>query len=148
VINGSSRLKGIAQWIISNLIDAKGKPLTESLINSALKQIWESSNGNINLIVVGGYQKRQMNTFLGENNAIYESDFGICRVIVSRWVRDGEVLLLDSSKISILPLAGHSFHYRPLASSSENEQGELTGEYTLELKNEQSHCKIVNLTKS
>jgi len=55
---------------------------------------------------------------------------------------------LDSSRISILPLAGHSFHYRPLASSSENEQGELTGEYTLELKNEQSHCKIVNLTKS
>ena len=43
----------------------------------------------------------------------YESDFGICRIILSRWVPSGTVLLLDSSRIEVMPLAGRSFHLSP-----------------------------------
>jgi len=55
------------------------------------------------------------------------------------------VLLLDSSRISVLPLAGRSFHYKPLASGGDYECGQLIGEYTLELKNEAAHGMISGL---
>jgi hypothetical protein len=54
--------------------------------------------------------------------------------------------LLDSSRINVLPLAGRSFHFKPLASSGDYECGELIGEYTLELKNEAAHGLIRDLS--
>jgi len=45
----------------------------------------------------------------------------------------------------VLPLAGRSFHFKPLASSGDYECGELIGEYTLELRNEAAHGLIRGL---
>jgi hypothetical protein len=53
---------------------------------------------------------------------------------------------LDSSRIQVLPLAGRSFHYRPLAATGDFEKGQLLGEYTLELRNEAAHGVIRGLT--
>ena len=58
------------------------------------------------------------------------------------------MLFLDSSRINVLPLAGRSFHFKPLASSGDYEKGELIGEYALELKNEAAHGVIRDLTIS
>jgi hypothetical protein len=80
--------------------------------------------------------------------SIYESDFGVCRIITSRWVPQDAVLLLDSSRISVLPLAGRSFHFKPLASSGDYECGQLIGEYTLEFRNEAAHGLIRDLAMS
>ncbi|MHC4186714.1 MAG: SU10 major capsid protein [Planctomycetota bacterium] len=80
--------------------------------------------------------------------SIYESDFGICRVIVTRWMPQDAVMLLDSSRLNVLPLGGRSFHFKPLASSGDYECGELIGEYTLELRNEAAHGIIRDLTAS
>jgi hypothetical protein len=77
--------------------------------------------------------------------SVYESDFGVCRVILSRACPSDGVLLLDSSRISVLPLAGRSFHYKPLASSGDSEVGMVIGEYTLEMQNESAHGVIRNL---
>jgi len=138
-----------------------GDDLDESKINYVLRQIWENSSGNIDLIVVGGYQKRRINAFLSASRSfgptdraytdmvsIYESDFGVCRIITSRWVPQDAVLLLDSSRISVLPLAGRSFHFKPLASSGDYECGQLIGEYTLEFRNEAAHGLIRDLAMS
>ena len=76
---------------------------------------------------------------------VYESDFGICRVVLSRWVPAGTVLLLDSSRIEVTPLSGRSFHYRSLATTGDRESGQLIGEYTLELRNENAHGVIEGL---
>jgi hypothetical protein len=54
--------------------------------------------------------------------------------------------MLDSSRLSVLPLAGRSFHYKPLASTGDYDCGELIGEYTLELKNEAAHGAIRGLS--
>jgi hypothetical protein len=80
--------------------------------------------------------------------SIYESDFGICRIVTTRWMPQDAALLLDSSRIGVLPLAGRSFHFKPLASSGDYECGELIGEYTLELRNETAHGLIRDLTTS
>jgi len=167
--SGSIRrsMKGIIQHLSTNLFHTgdsgfpSGTDLDEEKINYVLRQIWANSSGNVDLIVVGGFQKRKINAFsansrsFGANDtkytdmiSIYESDFGVCRIITTRWLPEDAALLLDSSRVNVLPLAGRSFHFKPLASSGDYECGELIGEYTLELKNESAHGLIRDLSTS
>jgi hypothetical protein len=167
--SGSVRrsMKGIIQSLSSNVFYTgdsgfpSGTDLDEEKLNYVLRQIWENSNGNVDLIVVGGFQKRKINAFCADSRSygandttftnmvgMYESDFGVCRIVTTRWMPQDAVMLLDSSRVNVLPLAGRSFHYKPLASSGDYECGELIGEYTLELKNEAAHGIIRDLSIS
>ena len=160
-------MKGIIQHLATNVFHTgdsgfpTGTDLDEEKINYVLRQIWANSNGNVDLIVVGGFQKRKINAFssgsrtFGANDttftdmiSIYESDFGVCRIATTRWMPQDAALLLDSSRINVLPLAGRGFHFKPLASGGDYECGELIGEYTLELKNEAAHGMIRDLSTS
>ena len=160
-------MKGIIQHLSTNIFHTSdsgfpsGTSLDEAMINYVLRKIWENSSGNVDLIVVGGFQKRKINAFCSDSRAygandttftdmigIYESDFGVCKIVTTRWMPQDSVLLLDSSRINVLPLAGRSFHFKPLASSGDYECGELIGEYTLELKNEAAHGLIRGLSTS
>ena len=160
-------MEGVLQHLSTNVFATgdsgfpTGTGLDEEKINYVLRKIWESSNGNVDLIVVGGFQKRKINAFLSASRAygasdttyrdmvsIYESDFGVCRIVTTRWMPQDAALLLDSSRVSVLPLAGRSFHFKPLASSGDYECGELIGEYTVELKNEAASGLIRGLSTS
>lgn len=135
-----------------------GDELSEEVLNAALKQIWDQSSGGVDTIVVGGSQKRKINAFASGSRAylpddqtysdmisVYESDFGVCRVILSRWVPKDTVMLLDSSRVSVLPMQGRSFHYKPLAATGDSVSGQVIGEYTAEIKNENAHGLISGL---
>ena len=160
-------MRGIIQHLSSHVYHTgdsgfpSGADLDEEKLNYVLRQIWTASSGNVDLIVVGGFQKRKINAFCSASRSygagdttftdmvnIYESDFGICRIVTTRWLPQDAVLLLDSSRVDVLPLAGRSFYYKPLASSGDYECGELIGEYTLELKNEAAHGLIRGLSTS
>jgi hypothetical protein len=160
-------MKGVIQHLTTNVFHTgdsgfpTGNDLDEAKINYVLRQIWENSNGNVDLIIVGGFQKRKINAFSADSRtyrandttftdmiSVYESDFGVCRIVTTRWMPQDAALLLDSSRINVLPLAGRSFHFKPLASSGDYECGELIGEYTVELKNEGAHGLIRELTTS
>lgn len=132
--------------------------LNEAVLNAALKSIWDNSSGGVDTIVVGGSQKRKINSFASGSRAylpddqvysdmisVYESDFGVCRVVMSRWVPSDAVLLLDSSRISVMPMQGRSFQYKPLAATGDSISGQVLGEYTLEFKNENAHGVISGL---
>jgi Family of unknown function (DUF5309) len=138
--------------------DGAGDELNEAVLNAALKRIWENSSGTIDTIVVNGSQKRKINgfatgsrAFLPEDTSfrnlisVYESDFGVCKVVMSRWVPADKVLLLDSSRIQVMPLQGRSFQHKPLASTGDAVNGQVIGEYTLEFKNESAHGMIETL---
>lgn len=138
--------------------DGLGDELNEAVLNAALKRIWEQSSGVVDTIVVGGSQKRRINAFASAARAylpederyrdlvsVYESDFGVARVVLSRWVPPGVALLLDSSRIDVMPLSGRSFQYRPLAATGDSARGQVVGEYTLEFRNEQAHGLIQGL---
>jgi hypothetical protein len=167
--SGSVRrsMKGIIQHLALNVFHTgdtgfpSGTGLDETKVNYVLREIWKNSNGNVDLIVVGGFQKRQINAFCADSRtyaandttftnmvSVYESDFGVCRIVTSRWIPQDATLFLDSSRINVLPLAGRSFHFKPLASSGDYECGEIIGEYTLELKNEAAHGLIRDLSTS
>jgi len=167
--SGSVRrsMKGIIQHVSTNVFHTgdsgfpTGTDLDEAKINYVLRKVWESSSGNVDLIVVAGFQKRKINAFCADSRtygandttftdmiSVYESDFGVCRIATTRWMPQDAALLLDTSRISVLPLAGRSFHFKPLASGGDYECGEMIGEYTLELKNEAAHGLIRNLSSS
>jgi hypothetical protein len=78
--------------------------------------------------------------------SVYESDFGVCRVVLSRWMPPDQVLLLDSSRIEVMPLAGRSFFFKRLASTGDKEVGQVIGEYTVEVRNETAHALLLGLT--
>lgn len=135
--------------------------LTEDLLNAALRRVWESSAGRIDTIVVGGFQKRKINSFVTGNVgytpsdtkfrelvSVYESDFGVARVILSRWMPADMALLLDSSRVDVLPLAGRSFQYKAHAVTGDSEAGQVIGEYTLEFRNENAHGVLSGLATS
>lgn len=157
-------MQGILQHLATNVftVGQSGLPaggeLDEAKLNYVLRRIWEGGGTHVDLIVVNGFQKRQINSFLEGQRAyaaqdttyrdricLYESDFGQCRIVTTRWIPQDTVLLLDSSRVSVLPLAGRSFHYKPLASRGDYDCGQLIGEYTLELMNEAAHGAIRGL---
>jgi hypothetical protein len=138
-----------------------GDTLDENVLNACLRTVWEQSAGMIDTILVGGAQKRRINALLNNSRlftastdtfksslAVYESDFGVQRVVLSRWVPADTVLFLDSSRISVVPLQGRSFHYKPLAATGDSETGMVLGEYTLEFKNENAHAMLRGLATS
>lgn len=160
-------MKGVVQSLSTGVFHTgdsgfpSGTDLDEAKINYVLRQIWENSSGSVDLIVVGGFQKRKINAFSADSRSygandttftdmisVYESDFGVCRIVTTRWMPQDAALLLDSSRINVLPLAGRSFHFKPLASGGDYECGELIGEYTVELKNEAAHGLIRDLSTS
>jgi len=135
--------------------------LDETQLNTALRAIWDQSSGQIDTIVVNGFQKRRINSFISSNRgfdandqrfrdlvSVYESDFGVCRVVLSRWVPADAVLLLDSSRIDVLPLVGRSFHFKKLGATGDSDAGQVIGEYSLELRNENAHGLIRGLRTS
>ncbi|NJL31006.1 MAG: DUF5309 domain-containing protein [Phycisphaerales bacterium] len=165
-------MKGILPFLTTNVFvnNTGGFPagdgtgtnlLNETQINTALRRVWDQSSGRIDTIVVNGFQKRRINTFITSNRrfssddnrfrdlvSVYESDFGICKVILSRWVPADTVLLLDSSRLTVLPLAGRSFHFKKQSSAGDREAGQVIGEYTLELRNENAHALIRGVATS
>jgi len=137
-----------------------GTDLNETVLNAALRLTWDQSQGKLDTIVVNGFQKRRINAFIGSasrvyapNDArfsdgvgVYESDFGVCRVILSRWVPADTAILIDSSRIDVMPLAGRNFHFKPLATTGDSVSGQVLGEYTLEMRNENGHAVIRGLS--
>jgi len=126
--------------------------LGEGHINGALQTIWEVSGNKPDLILCGGSQKRRINGFIQTNQrfspageqfknlvSTYESDYGVCRVILSRYVPADAVIFVDSSKAAVVPLTGRSFGYLALAATGDYVSGELVGEYTFELRHEKGH---------
>jgi hypothetical protein len=139
-----------------------GADLNETLVNAALRNVWENSAARIDTIVCGGTQKRRINQFIASTSrhynpddrrlsdlvSIYESDFGVCRVLLSRWVPADTILFLDSTRLAVLPLAGRSFHFKPLAATGDSQAGQLIGEYTLEMRSEAAHALVRGLSVS
>jgi hypothetical protein len=95
-------MRGIIQHLATNKFAVgdggfpAGGDLDEAKINYVLRKIWEVSSGSVDLIVVGGLQKRRINGFLTASRSfgasdttyrdmvsVYESDFGLCRIVTT-----------------------------------------------------------------
>lgn len=143
-------MAGIVCSLATNVTSCSS--LTETALGDLLQACYDQGSREVDLIVVPPKQKRVISSWnnsrihvTNEANAyrnvveVYESDFGAQRVVMNRWLPEDTLLVLDSSRIKVVPLAGRSFRYEELAKGGDYVRGQIVGEYTLELRNENAH---------
>ncbi len=151
-------INGVDAQIATNVITHASGDLTETELNNMMKMLWDTGSKNIDIMLVNGVQKRAISSLIMESRGyyaddaaikntvgVYESDFGVVKVVLCPWVPEDEILFLDTSRIGILPVKGRAFNHKPLAASGDYQMGQLVGEYVLEFRNENAHGKIVGL---
>jgi hypothetical protein len=166
VTQGSSTvartMDGIRVFITSNALTANsgvlastGLTFTEEMLNLALRNAWESSGAMVDTLVVGGFQKRKLNSFAGALTTTrsettagqiitkYDSDFGTVDVVLSRHIPDDSVCMFASEKVQVMPYLNRSFHVTDLGRDGDADRKQVVGEYTLELMN-QAHATWID----
>ncbi len=122
--------------------------LTPSVVNTMAKQVFDDG-GMPDILLVGGVQKQKISTFdqefrrstLDTRRAGYTveefvTDLGWnLRIVVDRWVPTDVALVLDSSKIKVLPLQSRAFFLEKLAKTGDSDKWQIVGEYTMEVRN-------------
>lgn len=141
--------------------DGTQRALTETLLKGVIKDIW-TQGGDPSIIMVGPFQKQAISGFTGSNAYrreesarskrmtaaidVYESDFGVHRVVANRFSRDRTTLVLTPElwKVCYLrPLKQH-----PLAKTGDSEKRQLLVEYTLAALNEKGSGAVADCTTS
>ena len=133
--------------------------LTPSVINAMAKQIF-NKGGMPTHIVVGGTQKQKISTFdqefrrstldsrrSGYTVEEFVTDLGInLQIVVDRWVPADVALVIDSSKVKVMPLRTRAFYLEKLAKTGDSNDWQIVGEYTAEVRNAtEAHAYHFNL---
>lgn len=153
-------IKSIITFITTNVTAAGGSvQLTETLYNDNLQLIF-NAGGNPNITYVGGYNKRKISGFTASvrrnieasnkkliaSIEIYESDFGMQTLMISRFVTATTVLMLERDKWRIAMLRPvEATELAPLGSAR---KGMVEAEWTLEALHEGSSGIITGLASA
>lgn len=139
--------------------DGTQRAFTEALVKQGLQLAW-TQGGDVDLILVGAFNKTVFSTFTGNatrmdksedkrviaTTDVYESDFGTHRVVASRFSRARDCHLLDTSMWALSYL--RPMKTIDLAKTGDNEKGYMLCEYTLEARNQAASCLVADLTTS
>jgi len=155
--------RGVLSFISSNVETGSATPgtqaLTESMYNDSLQTIFDSG-GNPDTTYANGFQKRQISAFTASQTRnieasskkliasidVYESDFGMQRIILDRYMTSTIIAQLQKEmwKIAMLRPVKHT----PIAKVGSSRRGMTEAEWTLESLNEAASGKITELTTS
>jgi len=148
-------------YIGAGNINTSAETLTPTVLNAMIKQIWDEG-GSPTHVIVGGLQKQKISTFdqeyrrstmdtrrAGFTVEDFLSDLGISlRVVVDRWMPDDVALVVDSSRIKIMPLTGRAMFLEKLAKTGDSDDWQIVGEYTMEVRNAaEAHAYHNNLRR-
>lgn len=149
---------GIRHFITTNVTAAGGAQLSEKLLIDSLNQSYDAG-GNVKAMFSRLKQKQAVNKFLDPNRrtgmddrragAIVDSylwDQGVIDIVIDRWLPADEVMLLDTEHIGFGPLRTQQLAHEILPKQSRLlQRGEITGEYTAEVKSQTAHARITGL---
>lgn len=140
-------------------VNGTAETLTPTVVNTMAKQVY-NAGGMPDLLLVGGTQKQKISAFdqefrrstqdttrAGYTVEEFVTDLGWnLRVVTDRWVPNDVALVLDSSKLAVLPLSGRAFFLEKLAKTGDSNDWQIVGEYTMEVRNAaQAHAYHFNL---
>lgn len=162
VNNGLKRyMKGIRNYIVSNVEDVSGGSVTVDVLNDALQKIYAAGGFKTvsnHVIMVPAKQKRAIAAISkdlvrhGVNDRVegrvvdtFISDFGEFPIILNDNLKSSEIFIVDLNRIAVRPLGDRSFSHEYMGKQGDFIMGQLLGEYTLEFKQEKAHAKLVNL---
>jgi len=149
---------GIRHFITTNVTAAAGAQLSEKLLIDSLNQTYDAG-GNVKAMFMRLKQKQAVNKFLDPNRrtdmqatragAVVDSylwDQGVTDIVIDRWLPADEVELLDTEHIGFGPLRTQNLAHEVLPKLSRLlQRGEITGEYTCEVKSQTAHARITGL---
>jgi hypothetical protein len=133
--------------------------LTPSVLNAMAKQVFDDG-GMPTHVIVGGTQKQKISSFdqefrrstLDTRRAGYTveefvTDLGVnLQVVVDRWVPSDVALVIDSSKVKVMPLRTRAFFLEKLGKTGDSNDWQIVGEYTMEVRNPaEAHAYHFNL---
>ena len=139
--------------------DGTQRAYTETLLKEVIREAWESG-GEPDKLVLGSFNKQVMSTFTGNATRqvdakgeklyasvdFYKSDFGVIKVVPSRFSRSRSGLLIDPEYIGVAYL--RPFQTNKLAKTGDSDRMQLLAEYGLVVKNQAAHAVIADLTTS
>jgi len=153
-------ITGLPAFITTNTSTAgTARALTETIYNDMLQTIFDAG-GNPDTTYANGFQKRQISSFTASQTRniqasdkkliasvdVYESDFGLQRIILDRYATADEIFLIEKAKWCIAILS--PVKATELARTGSAKKGMLEGTWTLEAKHEGSGGKVQDLTTS
>ncbi|QIG62522.1 major capsid protein [Sporosarcina phage Lietuvens] len=160
--NGLTRqMGGLRNFVKTNVTDGAKAALTEDQLTDMFQTVFEkggfATGGNYK-IIVGAKQKRAISA-LGNSKIVLErqdngrgqvvdhylSDFGSAEIILNNNVGADEIFLVDANRVEIKPLQTRQFSHQFLGAKGDYVEGQIVGEYTLELHQEKAHARIKNL---
>lgn len=158
---------GIFNMTTTNAVNASGAVLTEALLLDYLQLGWEASSAKISECYVGADLKRIISSFTAGStknieakdkrliNAVdvYESDFGIIKIFLHRFV---DSVVTAEGTHNMLLIAPETLAYAGLREpknydapkGGDYEKGAIIGEFTLEVKGEYANVAVKNLAAS
>jgi hypothetical protein len=160
--NSNTRMmRGIRNYIETNVTDAGTQPLTIDTINDLAQEIYTiggfKEGGNYT-ILVGPKQKRvlskllQDKIYISQNDTVrgqvtnsIVTDFGQFGITLDINLKPDELFLTDKNRMSIMPLRTREFSHTFLGKKGDHTQGQIVGEYTLQFMQEKAHGRIKNL---
>lgn len=152
-------MAGIRHFITNNVVNAGGVALTEAMILDDLHSAYEDG-GDPKCLFMTLRQKRKFNlllgtdvrrTTLGETTAgsvvdHYTWDNGSLDVVIDRWMPNTEYVGLSTEYVGFGPLRTRTLQHEILPKQSrEVQRGQITGEYTCEVKSDKAHVRRYNL---
>jgi hypothetical protein len=149
---------GIRHFITTNVTSASGTQISEKLLQDSLNLTYDAG-GHVKSLFMRLRQKQGVNKFLDDRRRttmedrragalvdFYDWDMGSVDIVVDRWLPVDEVLGLDNEHIGFGPLVGQALAHEILPKVSRLVQrGEITGEYTAEVKSETAHFRLTTL---
>ena len=152
-------MAGIRSFLTTNVTDALDVALDEDLLLDLLHDVYDDG-GNPGTMFMTLTQKRFFNRFLGdavrrttlaEKTAgavvdYYTWDNGTLDVVIDRWLPRSEISVLTTEYIGFGPLRTQQLGHEILPKQSRLVQrGQITGEYTAEVKSEKAHGLLIGL---
>ena len=153
---GSSTVPRIMFGLISKITTNVTTVTTfqESNLTASLRTC-NAAGGTVDVIVASGLYKEIIDGWNSSRTRVanaddlysnlvsqYQGTYGVQRVVYSRWMPTSSCLLIDSTKVKVLPLISRSFHVQRKDDASDATKGAVIGEYTVECRNEEGMAYI------
>lgn len=152
---------GIRNQVVTNVLNGGGNALNEDIVNDLFQKMYENGAKNMNgyVILVGAKQKRAFSKMGNADVRIerldsgrgrgpadhFVSDFGTAEIMLDNNLAPDEVIVIDPTKCAFHPLRNSEFAHEYLGKTGDFYSGQIVGEYTFVLKQEETMGRIRNL---
>lgn len=67
-------------------------------------------------------------------------------IVIDRFASDDKIYILDKSRLALIPMAGDAWHLEKMAKTGRSQKWQLSGQYTLEMRNpDKCHGMVIDL---